>query len=148
MPKLITGEADAAPTAFIRTISRFGQAALATGVPATAVALVSAPIGSQLISQYFFLFQDAPVLVLIGAFLLLTQSLLRRKQAHATLAWVSAQHARSIVSATVAVVGAVIYVGTRFVCRNYGLSLDEFMAEFDSRIIAGGNIVAPVPSEW
>jgi hypothetical protein len=144
----IAGEADAAPTILSKTISRFGLLALATGIPAAAVALVSAPIGSVLISQYFLMFQDAPVLLLLGAFLLVTQALLSRRLALATPGWVNALHARPIVWATVGVVGALIYAGTRFVCRNYGLSLDEFMAEFDSRIIAGGNLIAPVGDEW
>jgi hypothetical protein len=144
----IAGEADAAPTILSKTISRFGLVALATGIPAAAVAPVSAPTGSLLISQYFLMFQDAPVLLLLGAFLLVTQALLSRRLALATPGWVNAQHARPIVWATVGVVGALIYAGTRFVCRNYGLSLDEFMAEFDSRIIAGGNLIAPVADEW
>jgi len=144
----IDGEAEAASTALIKTILRFGLAALATGIPATALALVSPAIGSQLISQYFFVFQDAPVLVLLGAFLLVAQGLLRLRLAVTTPIWVSARHARSIAWATAAAVGALIYAGTHLVCRDYGLSLDEFMAEFDSRIIAGGKLMAPVTGEW
>jgi hypothetical protein len=141
-------EADAAPAVFIKTMARFGLVALGAGMAAAALALVPAPAGSQLISVYFLVFQDAPVLVLLGVFLLSAQGLLRRPLALTTPAWVSPKHARLIVWATVAAVAALVYAGTHFVCRDYGLSLDEFMAEFDSRIIAAGALMAPVADEW
>ena len=140
-------EADAAPAVFIKTMARFGLVALGAGMAAAALALVPAPAGSQLISVYFLVFQDAPVLVLLGVFLLSAQGL-RRPLALTTPAWVSPKHARLIVWATVAAVAALVYAGTHFVCRDYGLSLDEFMAEFDSRIIAAGALMAPVADEW
>ncbi|MEA3021330.1 MAG: hypothetical protein QOK01_182, partial [Alphaproteobacteria bacterium] len=34
------------------------------------------------------------------------------------------------------------------VYQNFGLSVDEFMAEFDARIIATGRLLASVPSDW
>lgn len=141
-------EADAAPAAFIKTMARFGLAALGAGIAAAGLALTPAPAGSQLISVYFLVFQDAPVLVLLGAFLLLAQGLLHRPLTLTTPAWVSPRHACPIVWATVAAVAALVYAGTHFVCRDYGLSLDEFMAEFDSRIIAAGALKAPVAKEW
>jgi hypothetical protein len=141
-------EADAAPAVFIKTMARFGLLALGAGMAAAALALVPAPAGSQLISVYFLVFQDAPVLVLLGVFLLSAQGLLRRPLALTTPAWVSPKHARLIVWATVAAVAALVFAGTHFVCRDYGLSLDEFMAEFDSRIIAAGALMAPVADEW
>ena len=141
-------EADAAPAVLIKTMASFGLAALAAGIAAAALTLASAPAGSQLISVYFLVFQDAPVLVLLGAFMLLAQGLLRQPLGLSTPAWVSAQHACAIVWATVAAVAALVYAGTHFVCRDYGLSLDEFMAEFDSRIIATGTLMAPVSGEW
>lgn len=39
-------------------------------------------------------------------------------------------------------------VGGRVVYRNYGLSMDEFMAGFDARIFATGRLLAPVAPEW
>jgi hypothetical protein len=144
----MAAEADAAPAVLIKTMARFGLAALGAGIAAAALALASAPAGSQLISAYFLVFQDAPVLVLLGAFLLLAQGLLRQPLTLTIPAWVSAQHARAIVWATAAAVAALVYAGTHFVYRDYGLSLDEFMAEFDSRIIAAGTLMAPVSGEW
>jgi hypothetical protein len=144
----MAAEADAAPAVLIKTMTRFGLAALAAGIAAATLALAAAPPGSQLISVYFLMFQDAPVLVLLGAFLLLAQGLLRQPLPLTTPAWVSAQHARAIVWATAAAVAALVYAGTHFVYRDYGLSLDEFMAEFDSRIIAAGTLMAPVSGEW
>jgi hypothetical protein len=141
-------EADAAPAVLIKTMARFGMTALGAGIAAAALAHPSAPAGSQLISVYFLVFQDAPVLVLLGAFLLLAQGLLRQPLALTTPAWMSPQHPRPITWATVASVAALVYTGTHFVCRDYGLSLDEFMAEFDSRIIATGTLMAPVAGEW
>ena len=143
----ISNEADAAPAVFIKTMACFGLVALGAGIAAAALALAPAPAGSQLISVHFLVFQDAPVLVLLGVFLLSAQGLLRRPLALTTPAW-RPQHARLIVWATVAAVAALVYAGTHFVCRNYGLSLDEFMAEFDSRIIAAGALMAPVADEW
>jgi hypothetical protein len=148
MEMTMATEADAAPALFIKTMARFGLAALGAGIVAAALALASPPTGSPLISVYFLVFQDAPVLVLLGAFMLLAQGLLRQPLALPTPAWVSRQHPRPIVWTTVAAVAALVYAGTHFVCRNYGLSLDEFMAEFDSQIIAAGSLMAPVAGEW
>ena len=132
-------EADAAPAVLIKTMASFGLAALAAGIAAAALTLASAPAGSQLISVYFLVFQDAPVLVLLGAFMLLAQGLLRQPLGLSTPAWVSPQHACPIVWATVVAVAALVYAGTHFVCRDYGLSLDEFMAE----LTAGSLPLAP-----
>src|SRR5262245_35317107 len=114
----MAAEADAAPAVLIKTMTRFSQAALGAGIAAAALALASAPAGSQLISAYFLMFQDAPVLMLLGAFLLLAQGLLRRPLPLTTLAWVSAQHARSIVWTTAAAVAALVYAGTHIVYRD------------------------------
>jgi len=40
------------------------------------------------------------------------------------------------------------WLGARWVFEGYALSLDEFLANFDARIFAHGQLVAPVAPEW
>ncbi len=38
--------------------------------------------------------------------------------------------------------------GTHFVCHDYALSADEFMADFQARIFLRGKIAAEIPTQW
>ena len=46
------------------------------------------------------------------------------------------------------VVFAVAALGTHFVCHDYALSADEFMADFQARIFLRGQVTAEVPPQW
>ena len=43
---------------------------------------------------------------------------------------------------------AVAALGTHFVCHDYALSADEFMADFQAQIFLRGKVTAEVPSQW
>lgn len=53
-----------------------------------------------------------------------------------------------VVIAVVAGVFAVTALGTHFVCHDYALSADEFMADFQARIFLRGKIAAQIPAQW
>ena len=53
-----------------------------------------------------------------------------------------------VMVAVVAGVFAVTALGTYFVCHDYALSADEFMADFQARIFLRGKIAAEVPTQW
>ncbi len=43
---------------------------------------------------------------------------------------------------------AITALGTHFVCHDYSLSADEFMADFQARIFLRGKIAAEIPAQW
>lgn len=53
-----------------------------------------------------------------------------------------------IMAAVVVGVFAITAFGTHFVCHDYALSADEFMADFQARIFLRGKIAAPLPAQW
>lgn len=65
----MAGRNDAVPTTLLTTIARLGQVALGGSIAAAGLALGTAASGSGQIVQYYFVFQDAPILVLFGIFL-------------------------------------------------------------------------------
>jgi hypothetical protein len=102
---------------------------------------------SALISSYFFSVQDAPVLFVFGLFFVILAALLRTESA--TFASVSiGPRVFAFFWITLIAACSIIWAGSRFVYLDFGLSLDEFMAKFDSRIIAAGRLLASVPADW
>ena len=63
MPMSMAGRNDAVPTALLTTVARLGQVALGGSIAAAGLALGTAASGSGQITQYYFVFQDAPILV-------------------------------------------------------------------------------------
>jgi len=59
-----------------------------------------------------------------------------------------AERRRLILAAVVIGVFAIAALGTHFVCHDYALSADEFMADFQARIFLRGKIAAPIPGQW
>lgn len=53
-----------------------------------------------------------------------------------------------LVMLTAAGVFAVAALGTYFVCHDYSLSADEFMADFQAQIFLRGQVTAEVPLQW
>ena len=53
-----------------------------------------------------------------------------------------------VMIAVVVGVFAVTALGTHFVCHDYALSADEFMADFQARIFLRGKIAAQIPAQW
>src|SRR5262249_52515090 len=96
----------------------------------------------------FFLAQDAPILLVLSLFLLAVAWAARN--GFAPIAPVVLDRARGFAPAwvTALVAGLFIWAASRLVYQNYALSLDEFMADFDARIIAGGRLLAAIGPEW
>jgi len=53
-----------------------------------------------------------------------------------------------IIAVLASAVFAITALGTHFVCHDYSLSADEFMADFQARIFLRGKIFAEVPAQW
>jgi hypothetical protein len=66
MPMSMAGRNHATPTALLTVIARLGQVALGGSIAAAGLALGSAASGSGQITQHYFVFQDAPILVLLA----------------------------------------------------------------------------------
>ena len=59
-----------------------------------------------------------------------------------------AERSHLILAVVMIGVFAITALGTRFVCHDYALSADEFMADFQARIFLRGKIAAPIPAQW
>ena len=107
---------------------------------------------SSLISVYFLAVQDAPVLWLVVASLALAAVVVGKNWSGPTFGAIKPHikpHLASRLSwIAVALACCVIAAGVSPVCRNFGLSMDEFMADFDATIIAAGKLLAPVAPDW
>jgi hypothetical protein len=103
---------------------------------------------SALISSYFFAVQDAPVLLLIGLFLVVLAVAFRRDPGAFAFSSIKPPHAARLAALMLAIACCIIWAGAPFVYQHFALSLDELMVEFDARIIAAGRLLAPVPPDW
>jgi hypothetical protein len=103
---------------------------------------------SVLISSYFFAVQDAPVLLLFGLFLAVLVALLKRDVAKSAFGAIEPRHAMHFAWIAVAIGCCIVWAGSFLVYRNFGLSMDEFMADFDARIMAAGKLLAAVAPDW
>jgi hypothetical protein len=95
--------------------------------------------------KYFLIFQDAPVLVLLGLFLVASGRLARKQMALVAPAWIERGNGFGAAGITAIIVTGTVYAGSRLIYQNFALSLDEFMAEFDAQIIATGRLLAAAP---
>ena len=95
---------------------------------------------------FFFWRQDLPIFLACVAI----TALLRLIPPARLGGWSAALDAPArlwlVVLASVCIVAGVI--GVRLVFEGYTLSLDEFMANFDARIFAHGELMAPIPLAW
>jgi hypothetical protein len=103
---------------------------------------------SALITQYFMAVQDAPVLLFMGLFFA-TLALLVRNQS-ATFLEIDLRRLDASRFAWIAalVVGFSVLLIRHYAYADFALSADEFMAEFDARIIASGRLFAWLAPEW
>jgi hypothetical protein len=148
MPPTSIAEGHAAPAALVTTLVRFGHLAAAGAIAAAVLLLVLAPYSPPPITEYYLVVQDAPVLLFSAGFFLLAHMCLRAGLA-AEPAWLERRcHQASSLWLTVGAVCVTVYAGTRLVYQDYGLSMDEFMAQFDSTIVAAGQLLASVAPEW
>ncbi|HTO81013.1 MAG TPA: hypothetical protein VMQ73_02210, partial [Methylomirabilota bacterium] len=103
---------------------------------------------SALISAWFFAVQDAPVLLVLGLFFLVAGAALRTDWGPVALRPIDPQRAVRLVAIMLAIVCGAVWVGSHVVYRDFALAMDEFMADFDARIIAHGRLLASVAPDW
>jgi hypothetical protein len=103
---------------------------------------------AEVISLYFFAVHDVPVLILLGLFFAVAGAALRNDWGAVAVRPIDRQRALRLAAIMVAIVCGVVWVGSRVACLDFGLALDEFMTDFDARIMASGRLLAPVAPEW
>lgn len=103
---------------------------------------------SDHITQYFMAVQDAPVLFVMGLFCLTAGWLARSQSGNLPEIGLGRHDASRIAWIAAIVVGCTILAIRHLVYFDFGLSADEFMAEFDARIFAHGRLFARVAAEW
>ena len=97
------------------------------------------------VTDFFFYQQDLPA---AGLCLVLFAGLVMLTGASGLPAWAEFEVRESWVFVAAGAAVLVAWAGARVVCDNYGLSADEFLAQFDARILGAGRLAAPVPPEW
>lgn len=107
------------------------------------------PTSSNIFFRLYGL-HEAPFLWLLGAFALAAWISGRRAGAPGSLARTKAIPGTLAVLAVVAAVGVltVTLAGTYWILHSTPLSMDEFAAVFQARILGSGRMTAPVPAEW
>jgi len=103
---------------------------------------------SAQITQYFMAVQDAPVLLVIGVFCIALAWFARNDIAPSIELRLARLDAFRFAWVAAIVVGCAVLLIRRFAYHDFALSADEFMAEFDARIIASGRLLAWVAPEW
>jgi hypothetical protein len=100
------------------------------------------------ISDLFFREQDLPVLLIMGiAFFVLPACGLSGGRWRRVAAWLELNPgAFAMTVAGVTFVAA--FLGVFLICRDYPLSVDEFLATFDAQIFRRGALLAGVPERW
>lgn len=94
----------------------------------------------EILSNYFAYFQDLPV---VGLLIIFSLSQIIRPSFHPDL-----RPFRYRIGTIAIATFGITLVGTYVVFRDYPLSLDEFMANFDAQIIREGKLLLQVPVTW
>jgi len=126
----------------LRVVKAWLVTAVVLAVVGVAGTLLSKPYS---ITDYFFYQQDLPG---AGVCLFLLAALLVLAGTAAPPALLQREMDRRWACGAALIVFAVCWAGARLVCTSYGLSGDEFMAQFDARILRTGSLTAPLPREW
>ena len=130
---------------------RLGVAWAAAVLPLTIVAiayLLGRPPAT--ITTYFFLAQDAGVLLAASLILLLIGRPSMRLGARPAMwiAGVAERRGWSLCLAAAAIVGATAFAGWWLIYQTYPLSMDEFWAAFDARIFSRCKLMAEIAPAW
>ncbi|HJQ16806.1 MAG TPA: hypothetical protein VJ859_07370 [Allosphingosinicella sp.] len=105
----------------------------------------SRPIFSDsLISNYFAYYQDLSAAGLVLAIFAAIFLMRTRTPDRTRLPEINGRQIWALAALTT----AFCYAGTYWLFGNYGLSMDEFMAGFDAKIIGHGYLFAPVAARW
>lgn len=98
--------------------------------------------------KFFLVVQDAAALFLIGLFLLAARRLWADGAPIPFGGAIQRIEGRAAIWIVAALAACVAYAGAHLIYRTFALSTDEFMADFDARIIASGHLLASVAPEW
>jgi hypothetical protein len=103
----------------------------------------------EIVSLYFFRNQDT---VWFGICLILVAGLIwlgrgRQPIGHRLFVWMAQRVSLGVAGSTLFLF-IVAAVGTHLIYHEFGLSLDEYSAQFQASILAGGKLLAELPSEW
>jgi hypothetical protein len=145
-PISIVGQRHLAPAAVVVKIAQFGYLGWGAAIALAVLGAASLPYQFPPVTHYYFVIQDTPVLLFMAAFFVLVHVLPGRFAATPT--WLEARYAVPTMRIVTIAVCVTIYAGARLAYQDYALSVDEFMAVFDSQIIAAGKLLAPVAPEW
>ena len=100
------------------------------------------------ISQYFLVVQDAPVLIALTLFCFVMGVWASHGRTISLPDIAAPRDGLRFTLIAAALVACIAFVGAQVVYLSFGLSLDEFMADFDAKVFATGRLLAPVPPEW
>jgi hypothetical protein len=112
-------------------------------------AFLAVPHGWGILER-FFLYQDVPIaLTSLALFAALALAACRLPQTlSARMDAVVVPRGWLITVCLATLVGALSFLGWRWVYQGYPLSMDEFWAVFDASIFRHGHLMAPVPPVW
>ena len=132
---------------FATMVARWGWLSLGGALAGGLTAAVSNWRSPEL-PKFYLAFQDAPVLLLLGVFCLAAVRLLKTEPKPFHTGSMERLEGWGPIWIVAGLGACTVYAGAHLVYRHFALSLDEFMAEFDARIIASGRLLAPVVAEW
>lgn len=136
---------------FIQLFSRGGmwaRALLVSLIGLIILAASGAQVHSKLLSCFFLLRQDLPVIILAVVMLLgLHLWTVSRGSEVPTVAWVMPRPAIVLGTAILAIL-LLCTIGRSVIMHDYALSRDEQMALFDAQILAGWQLAVPLPLPW
>jgi len=136
-----------------RTASNRLFVGAATSVAGAALAGAAVGLGYAVFEREgklhtLFLLQDAPILLLIALFLLAVAWAARSGTLPSAPGRLDRAGGAGAAVLTAIVVAIAVYSLSGPIYRNFALSVDEFMAEFDAKIIASGKLLAAISPEW
>lgn len=131
---------------FADMLGRIAWLALGGALAGGLLAAIAGP--STELPKFFLVVQDAPALFLIALFLLAARRLLAGGATLPLAGSIDRLEGWNGAVIVAALAACLTYAGAHLVYRHFALSVDEFMADFDARIIAGGHLLASVAPEW
>ncbi len=96
----------------------------------------------------YLLSQDTPVLLLFGLFFVALVARFKHDVPTFAPSALRSRQSSALVWIALTVVCGLVWAGSHLVYRNFALSADEFMVDFDARIFATGRLLASVAPEW
>jgi len=138
----VRGSGGAGPFAVVMAVWIAAVILLAGG------ALAFGPHAYKSLAEVFFGEQDLPIAAVMAAIVVGLRFARVPAWAAAPQSWAAPGVRVRIVLGLAALSIVIGWLGARVVMQGYGLSMDEFMAGFDARILGRGRLLADVPAAW